>query len=558
MYKFVDTTQVSGSALLPSEALKINGVYIENVIEGYRTLGVSGREALSPELTTYEVGTRDGATLQSKRYPPRYIIVRYQLVCADAAAFREAYNKLADILNVENAKLIFKDESDKYYTGTPSAIGEVEPGRNSVVGEFEIFCADPFKYSNKVYTVEAVTDANGNTSFSCDYNGTYKYYPSLQAEFIDEEDVHNASGTETDHTGAGDCGYVAFFNEDEKIIQLGDAAEVDAEAVPASQTLININFGGAGRFDSLAKNYWKVNEGFTTSSAIQQVGTMGSVYRTDNPTNDYYLSASDYGTGSAWHGATVTRAVKADKAGNAGATHFELTTKLVMAISKTATGVKECGCYQCLVVNDEGASPVIVAGVSISKSKTGSKGTIKLIVSGKTVKTMDVDLSYYNEWFGCYRTGNDDKGIEEMNPIRTLKIVKEGNQIEFEFGDKSYNFKAAKNYKATKMTFSFLQYGTKTPLHRNGITRVKFVKNLCETWRDIPNKFSAGDVVKAYCTTGKIYLNGKTAAKLGALGNDWEDFYLKPGTNHIGVAYSDWLTGSNVPKFTLKYREAYL
>lgn len=54
MYNFVDTTEVSDAALLPSEAMKINGEYIENQITGYRTLYVSGREALAPELTTYK------------------------------------------------------------------------------------------------------------------------------------------------------------------------------------------------------------------------------------------------------------------------------------------------------------------------------------------------------------------------------------------------------------------------------------------------------------------------------------------------------------------------
>ena len=56
MYDFIDTTQVQGAAVLPSEALEINGVYIENEIPGYTTLHVKGREALPPEVTTFETG----------------------------------------------------------------------------------------------------------------------------------------------------------------------------------------------------------------------------------------------------------------------------------------------------------------------------------------------------------------------------------------------------------------------------------------------------------------------------------------------------------------------
>ena len=147
MYSFIDTTESQNSADLPSEALQINGVYIENEISGYRTLYVSGREAMSPEIATYETGIRDGAMLQSKRYPARTITVGYQLIAKDNKTFREAYNKLNRILDVKEAELIFADEPDKYFTGTPSGAGEVDPGRNAVTGEFEILCVDPFKYS---------------------------------------------------------------------------------------------------------------------------------------------------------------------------------------------------------------------------------------------------------------------------------------------------------------------------------------------------------------------------------------------------------------------------
>ena len=46
MYKFIDTTESQDNTELPSEALCINGIYIENEIEGYQTLSVEGRELL--------------------------------------------------------------------------------------------------------------------------------------------------------------------------------------------------------------------------------------------------------------------------------------------------------------------------------------------------------------------------------------------------------------------------------------------------------------------------------------------------------------------------------
>lgn len=72
MYDFIDVTETAENNILPSEAMKLNGKYIENQIKGYRTLHVSGREALSPELNSYETGIRDGSALKSKRFPANF------------------------------------------------------------------------------------------------------------------------------------------------------------------------------------------------------------------------------------------------------------------------------------------------------------------------------------------------------------------------------------------------------------------------------------------------------------------------------------------------------
>lgn len=54
---------------------------------------------------------------------------------------------------------------------------------------------------------------------------------------------------------------MAFFTEDEKIIQLGDPDEADGEAVAKSQTLINQTFKGSTAWGTTAKALWTVNSG---------------------------------------------------------------------------------------------------------------------------------------------------------------------------------------------------------------------------------------------------------------------------------------------------------
>jgi hypothetical protein len=64
--------------------------------------------------------------------------------------------------------------------------------------------------------------------------------------------------------------------------------------------------------------------------------------------------------------------------------------------------------------------------------------------------------------------------------------------------------------------------------------------------------------MEANCKTGEIFLNGVHTPGLGALGNDWEDFYLTPGLNQIGFAYSDWVKDDCAPNPIVRYREVYL
>ena len=657
MYDFIDTTEVSEVRSLPSEALSINGEYIENLISGYRTLYVKGREALSPEIDTIETGVRDGSMIKNKRYPARIITVGYQLKASTNEAFRACYNALGGVLNVDEAELIFNDEQDKFYTGTPSFIDEVEPGTNAVVGEFEIFCADPFKYSINEYEAESF-----DNSLLLDYQGTYKSYPILEADFYDEKEVSEDGQSVVQLTGNGDCGYVAFFTEDEQIIQLGDPDEKDIQSGFAkSQTFANQQFQNANAWGTAAKSLWALNSGNTLPSDVQKLGSLamnvaswnkaaapkatsgtlytgksdagapsfnykvvakatnrtassvkitltittslakdasyfgrpyslkGSVYiggawrsvtlkksteywkgksahtvnisftlsnltastsslsgikfkveRTDtiggaagklsekscknlaisvfeeDTPETYYLSPSSYGSYSGkYHGPCMTKSIGADAAGDVGAKNFTLTYKQKLCVSAT----NQLGAFEAMICDSANKN---IAGVRINKGAAGNKANLIFYVNGANVYATSIDLSYNNSNFGSKETA-----------VKTSTIMKSGSTITFNIAGivKSFTNSAIANLKATKVTLSFEQYSTYAPIAYNGLYWVKFVKNNCDTSKDIPNKFSANDVVEADCKNGEVKLNGVPAPGLGALGNDWETFILTPGLN---------------------------
>ena len=77
MYKFIDITEAQSDTTLPSEAISVNGEYIEELLPGYRTLYTEGRELLESELTEIQIGNQNGTRYQYKRDVPREITVHY-------------------------------------------------------------------------------------------------------------------------------------------------------------------------------------------------------------------------------------------------------------------------------------------------------------------------------------------------------------------------------------------------------------------------------------------------------------------------------------------------
>ena len=537
MYNFIDVNETSEGTFLPSEALKINGEYIENLIPGYRTLNVSGREALSPEVYTFETGNRDGSGLTNKRYPERVINVTYQLIAANNSAFRDAYNKLGGILNVVDAELIFNDEPDKFFIGTPSNIGEVDPGKNSVVGQFDILCLDPFKYSVTEYES---TPTAGSKSVTIEYNGTFKSYPTLQVNFAEESEPD-------DITGKGECGYVAFFDANKHILQFGDPEEVDgiSGGNPESQTLINQRFKYSNSWTSGAQALWTFKG---APFDYQQIGTLGMKLLPNS--NYYFLTPTSYGTyANGGHGASMMRTIPADASGDTTNKNFDLYFKPVFEIASGGDGIQSYGEWALILLSSDNEK---VAKIRIVKNTSGKTASLMFYVGEKTVYSGTVDVSAGNAQFG--------KGAGNPN----CKISRTVGGIEFAMGGVRKSFRETKSSSIpsiSKIAFMFSQYYSNRPVAYNGIMSVEFDKNYCETYKDIPNKFKSNDVLEVDCKSGTVLVNNAKKPELGALGNDWEDFHLSPGLNQIGFSYSDWVDSDNTkeaPTVKIRYREAYL
>ena len=383
------------------EAVKINGTYVESLVDGYRTIYASGRESLEKTATLYDATKADGSQKNYTRFPSRTITIGFYLEADTPQEFTERFNKLNTVLNVEKAQFIFADETDKYYVGDAIMNAAVEHSRLRVTGEWQILCYDPFKYStvetgpvslqtaydtagvdaydeSKSYAVgDMVKHLDGTTAklyecnadntsgswdsskwdavegmaFSVTNTGGYKTYPRFVVDFAEDE-TDGVIGTD------GNSGFVQFAkvldDETRYRLQFGD----DEAELPVISSTFDIDFtkNTLGDF---------TNASGTTILEFKDDANAGASTSGVKP---------KYGSQSGWHGSLITKNV-------AAAADFKLDyTQLISLTNKKQMFGFMAACL------DSGGN--VVAGVKYTKTgKSGYTGSIDYIIGGEVKKT---------------------------------------------------------------------------------------------------------------------------------------------------------------------------
>lgn len=156
MYEFqpIGPSTTPERKFIPSEALYLEGHLIEDQIDGYQTLNVTGRELLGYTLNTVTVSGMDGVALMAANLPSRDIVVKYRLAAKDAEEFQQKYNTLRNLLAGKEMRFWFADDADWYYTGTMSAADIPGEGQLTVVSTFTLTCSDPHKYERRATVMQ--------------------------------------------------------------------------------------------------------------------------------------------------------------------------------------------------------------------------------------------------------------------------------------------------------------------------------------------------------------------------------------------------------------------
>ncbi len=513
-YAFRDVTEAGTDSYVMPEEVQFNGNWLYQVVPGFRTLNVEGRELFSQKLETYEVAER--TYYRRKIYPERIIKVTYQIIANSDEAFRESYNLLNYYLKAEQARLIFYDEQDKYFIATKVENDEVEAGRNKVTGVIGFTCTDPRKYAVAEKSFEAATDSNGNLAISVLNNGT-------EDVPIDYVATVNAS----------EDGFIGFTSQ-EGALQYGLIEDADGEHRAHSVTMLDCASGSEIISNSTAAD----------SSGLEFV-RQGSVSNgsMDGSTANW-MKPSSFGTraNNVWQGPAMTAAITASA--NVRAIAFCAFNTAKMA----AMGLV------CMSLNDANGS---LANVFLVKATNTHQGVAYIRVRGLR-NPMSVNFSAMNDMYtnpfyqgagtGNYLSIKKSGGDFLFNIAGTTRIVK-GTGLTTDLT----------NSEVTSVTLWSCAYGNYTAMEYMGFRSLQVISDNVVYYHDIPNRYQNGDVIEVNGTEGKMYLTRNGTKQVSQEDEIIGSVHFKAkakDTTKIIVSHSDWASAD--PTVIAYIREAWL
>lgn len=510
MYDFIDITESQTGNDLPSEAINVNGEYIEEHLPGYRTLYTEGREMLESEVTEIQIGSQNGTRYQYKRDTPREITVHYQILSSSPEDFRNKFNELCRILDQEEMKIIFADEDDKYFIGTKTSFDAPEPGRLSTTGSYTIYCADPYKYS----VAEKKSENSGSTQITLQNNGSKSVPINIKA------------------TMKSDNGYIAFTLGD-RFYQIGKPEEVDGKHYEESVKLFD---------DHLYEDKgWLVNQGITppvTSERLQN----GVVKYVKESTNEGYATTKGYGSGNSWHGVSLTKIVPKD-VNNKYPVNWKVAYRFDFNTDGAVFKGVQVGHTSVTMVDEH--DDIICSIIFEDTSPVNEYYYMAVFIGNKNVWHTD-------STFPMAKKGVTARG--DYGPAVTAEKI--GNQVTIRFN----NFGICKTFyvdnpeaELRKITWYGAAYKDHFHTENNVLRALHVIKHNVERYEDIPNYFSNGDIVEIDGASGSVYINDAYDTDVADIGS--QPLLLPPGQHTLGIITSSF---ASVPDVEVTYQERWI
>ena len=423
----------------------------------------------------------------------------------------EKYDALQKALKVdEPKKLVFGNVPNKCFYAIPSGTLEFSE-ETEFLGEGTItwLIPDGVAYSTAEFSFDGV-QKDGYQTITIQNNGT-------EWADVDYEIAHQHEN--------GFIGLVSQYG----VIQLGKQEEADGENYEASEELFN----GYSLFqDDHGTSYQ--NPENTTQGTLEVKNVAG-----------YNVMALKGGqaTSGYWNGGMKTLTIPVDSEGRRGAKNFYCYTQHWFE-----TGLMgQTGAQTIAFLTGDNK---VICAMSINKSdSTGNTARIEWFAPGNTLIRREefqptaYEGNPFNLKMGCH---ND--------------FLKEGEKLRiFWYG--SYmerNIPEIKDMECEKIQIWIGQWGDRNLSNQyvthNYLKSIRFRKDNVDKYKDVPNRYRAGDMVSIDGESTKVYVNGMPAKGDEINGSNYPK--VPPGTTEVQFCYSSF--SSPPPHIKAKIREVYL
>ena len=467
---------------------------------------------LTPSITnnTRSIENINAGEFLYSTYSPKQIMMEFQITNSTARELSEFRRRMAEILYSDEPKrLIFSDEPTIYYDAIVDGEPVLEEDDMYSSGSITWLIPDGVAYSTAEFTFDGVQE-DGYQTITIQNNGT-------EWADVDYEITHQHEN--------GFIGLVSQYG----VIQLGKQEEADGENYEASEELFN----GYSLFqDDHGTSYQ--NPENTTQGTLEVKNVAG-----------YNVMALKGGqaTSGFWNGGMKTLTIPVDSEGRRGAKNFYCYTQHWFE-----TGLMgQTGAQTIAFLTGDNK---VICAMSINKSDaTGNTARIEWFAPGNTLLRREefqptaYEGNPFNLKMGCH---ND--------------FLKEGEKLRiFWYG--SYmerNIPEIKDMECEKIQIWIGQWGdrnlTNQYVTHNYLKSIRFRKDNVDKYKDVPNRYRAGDVVSIDGESTKVYVNGMPAKGDEINGSNYPK--VPPGTTEVQFCYSSF--SSPPPQIKAKIREVYL
>jgi predicted phage tail component-like protein len=476
MYEFVNLTEPGTQSTSLSVQTIFNGTNIDEALSdqngSFTTLTVSGRSNVNNRINAFEIPGQDG--LMESDEPTsseKEITVKYKITDKTNEGFRQRYNRLNALLKGSKKELIFTDEDATFYA-TLSSNDVPEENSNILIGSITFLCSDPNKYGG----IKDSVFTNPDSPITLNNGGTVSTPPTFRF-------VLSHPTTYLDIIG------------DEDYMRIGRPVTVDQNPFQKYTKILTANGGSM--------------TGWTSALFAPDGGTNSGTMAADGL--DYY--ATSYGTGSAWHGPTLSQSVQ------------EVASDyMVRAFFNIGNNPSQRARTEVYLLN---ASSQVIGKISVvlRKSTGGVDVEINLRNGANSKYIVSMDWTY-SDFFGY------------------MDIEKEGTEFKFSIAQQGPR-EDGSNYTRYKQTFSFndlnnefqqdlaavgMHIGTHGTFPTPSKARIRLIEvsKINTEPEGIPYIGEAGDVFEFDHKESRIYKNGDrfTGKDFGA-----RFFHLKKGDN---------------------------